>query len=81
MSELKEILFSKKVHTGYRTYFFDVKKSVDGDMYIVINESKKISENDFEHHKIMIFQEDFEKFADGLNETIQFAKDNGKPMS
>jgi len=72
MSELKESLFSKKVHAGNRTYFFDVKESVDGDKYIVMSESKKISENNFEHHKIMIFQEDLDKFANGLTEAIRF---------
>ena len=68
--ERKE-LFSEKVISGKRTYYFDVKESTDGIAYLVIDESKKIDGN-YEHNRIMIFEEDILKFNQGYKKTIKF---------
>jgi hypothetical protein len=65
--------FSKSVKAGKRTYFFDVKSTKGNDFYITITESKKQSDDGaatFMKHKIFLYKEDFEKFAEGLMETI-----------
>lgn len=72
----KEEIHSKAVRAGKRTYFFDVKSTRRNDYYLTITESKKRYHKDgrffYEKHKIFLYKEDFEKFVDGLNETIEF---------
>lgn len=72
----RDEIFSKAVKAGKRTYFFDVKTTRGSDLYITLTESKKRFEKDtnkfsYEKHKIFLYKEDFEKFVEGLNETIQ----------
>lgn len=73
-------LFSKSVRAGKRTYFFDVKSTKGSEYYLTITESKKRFGADgkffYEKHKIFLYKEDFEKFSEGLNETIQYIKEN-----
>lgn len=73
-------IFSKAVRAGKRTYFFDVKSTRNDDYYITITESKKHINDDgthrFEKHKLFLYKEDFEKFSDGLEEVINYIKDN-----
>ena len=68
---VNENVFSKRVRAGKRTYFFDVKatKSVK-DFYIIITESRRVSEEKYEKHKLFLYKEDFEKFAEALTETV-----------
>jgi hypothetical protein len=74
-SDHREI-FSKAVRAGKRTYFFDVKATRRNDYFLTITESKKRFQKDgrfyFEKHKIFLYKEDFEKFADGFQEVIEF---------
>jgi len=73
----REEVFSKKVRAGKRTYFFDVKATRSNDYYVTITESKKrLEDGVFIKHKIFLYKEDFEKFVEGLNGTIDFIKDN-----
>ena len=73
-------LFSKPVRAGKRTYFFDVKSTRGNDYYLTITESKKRFGEDgkffYEKHKIFLYKEDFEKFADGFHEAIEYIKEN-----
>lgn len=72
----REEIFSKAVRAGKRTYFFDVKATRRNDYYLTITESKKRFNRDgksfYEKHKVFLYKEDFEKFADGLKEVIDF---------
>ncbi len=75
-TERKEEVFSRRVRAGKRTYFFDVKATKsEKDFYITITESKKIAEDEFKKHKIFLYKEDFEKFADALAEAVDFVHD------
>lgn len=72
----REEVFSKKVRAGKRTYFFDVKATRSNDYYLTITESKKrLEDGVFVKHKIFLYKEDFEKFAEGLNETVSYIKE------
>lgn len=80
----RDEVFSKAVRAGKRTYFFDVKETKNGDMYLNITESKKRFNNDngkffYEKHKIFLYKEDFEKFTKGLNGIINFIETGEKP--
>lgn len=71
----REEVFSKKVRAGKRTYFFDVKSTRSNDYYITVTESKKrLEDGVFVKHKIFLYKEDFEKFAEGLTETVEYIK-------
>ena len=79
--ENAEDVYSKPVRAGKRTYFFDVKATKGGnDHYLTITESKRRTERDgsftYDKHKIFLYKEDFEKFAEGLQEAIAFIKEN-----
>ena len=74
----REEIFSKAVRAGKRTYFFDVKSTRGNDYYLTITESKKRFGDDgkffYEKHKLFLYKEDFEKFAEGLTEVIAHIK-------
>ncbi len=73
----RQEIFSETVRAGKRTYFFDVKSTRAGEYYLTITESKRRFNNDsgkffYEKHKLFLYKEDFEKFANGLTTTIGF---------
>ena len=74
MNEDREEVYSKAVKAGKRTYFFDVKATRNNDYYLTITESKKKFDKDgvssYEKHKIFLYKEDFEKFAEGLEDAV-----------
>jgi hypothetical protein len=79
-------IFSKAVRAGKRTYFFDVKSTKSDDYYLTITESKKRFSNEegkfhYEKHKLFLYKEDFEKFADGLTEVIDFITTGQRPVA
>lgn len=79
--EETEDVFSKPVRAGKRTYFFDVKSTRgQNDYYMTITESKRRQNPDgtftFDKHKIFLYKEDFEKFREGLDDVIEYIKDN-----
>lgn len=74
----REDIFSKPVRAGKRTYFFDVKSTRGNDFYITITESKRRIDDGgkfhYDKHKLFLYKEDFMKFAEGLQETIDYIK-------
>ncbi|MCK4879288.1 MAG: PUR family DNA/RNA-binding protein [Bacteroidales bacterium] len=81
----REEIHSKAVRAGKRTYFFDVKATRRNDYYLTITESKKRFNRDgkffYEKHKLFLYKEDFDKFADSLNEIITFIREaNPQPI-
>ena len=75
-SNYKDEIFTKRVRAGKRTYFFDVKATKsEKDFYITITESKRVGEDEYEKHKIFLYKEDFDKFADALMETVDYVQD------
>lgn len=73
---IKEEIYTKVVRAGKRTYFFDVKATRKEDYYLTITESKKRLGKEgkffYEKHKIFLYKEDFEKFAEGLKDAVTF---------
>ena len=83
----RDEIYSKPVRAGKRTYFFDVKATRNNDYYLTITESKKKLEKDGsqnnEKHKIFWYKEDFDKFAEGLDNAVAYIKAalNGETMA
>ncbi len=77
---VREEIFTKIVRAGKRTYFFDVKATRKDDYYLTITESKKRLGKEgkvfYEKHKIFLYKEDFEKFADGLRDAVAYIGDD-----
>lgn len=81
-------IYSKPVRAGKRTYFFDVKSTKgNNDFYLTITESKRKMESDgrfsYDKHKIFLYKEDFEKFAEGLQDAVNYIKSqclHGEPV-
>lgn len=77
-----DILYSKAVKAGKRIYYIDVKKDRHQEYYLSITESKRIhnGEDDlhpvFEKHKIFLYREDLEKFAEAFMAAADYTKRN-----
>lgn len=74
----KEEIYTDKLTKGNRTYFFDIKKSESGDLYLKISESKKTASG-FEHHRLMIFDEDLKDFVETLKKSLTKFKELKEP--
>lgn len=77
----KSEIYSKAVRAGKRTYFFDVKSTKDGNLYLTVTESKRRLRHDgngffYEKHKVFLYKEDFIKFSDGLAEVVDYIRKN-----
>ena len=79
-SKFNQEIYSKVVRAGKRTYFFDVKSTRSDEYYLTITESKKrFGENGkfhYEKHKIFLYKEDFEKFAESLQDIVDYIHEN-----
>jgi hypothetical protein len=78
----RDEIYSEKVKAGTRTYFFDVKATRSNDYYLTITESKKRFKEDgftYEKHKIFLYKEDFNKFMEALNNTVNHVKNELMP--
>ena len=64
-------IFSEKVVTSRRTYYFDVKETKDGAKYLVIGELTQVG-NELERHRVMVFEESLDLFMDGLDKAVEF---------
>lgn len=76
-SESRDEVYSIPIRAGKRTYFFDVKSTRNNDYYLTITESKKVENEgsrNYEKHKIFLYKEDFEKFTEGLENTLAYIR-------
>ena len=75
-NNIKNDIFSKKIRAGKRrTYFFDVRSTKSSDFFLTITESKKhFNDESYDRHKIFIYKEDFNKFVEALQETVDYIK-------
>lgn len=72
--ENKRTVKTSSVKIGKRTYFFDVKTTANGDYFLVISESRRTPEGNYEKHKIFLYEEDFYKFSHAYDEIMEFMK-------
>lgn len=66
-------IFSEKFVTNRRTYFFDVKETKEGAMYLVIGELTQVG-SDTERHRVMVFEENLDSFVDSLVKAVEFVR-------
>jgi hypothetical protein len=69
----RDEVFSRRVRAGKRTYYIDVRSTRSGnDYYLTITESKRGGDSEHEKFKIFLYKEDFEKFRQAFNESLEF---------
>ena len=62
---------SKIVKAGSKTYFFDINRTKEGKLYLVITESRFKGEGEErERSSIFVFQENAQKFASAVSEMV-----------
>lgn len=81
MPNEKDIIYTKCIKSGRRIYYLDVKKDNRDELFLVVTESKRITDDNaaaisFEKHKIFLYPKDFDAFVDALNETLKFIQEN-----
>ncbi|MFO7789530.1 MAG: DUF3276 family protein [Bacteroidota bacterium] len=77
----RQEIFTRVAKAGRRTYFFDVKQTRKGDLYLTITESKKFYDkkkdsHHFKKHTIFLYREAFDDFYDALDGVVNFINDN-----
>ncbi len=82
-TNFRENVFTSSVRAGKRTYYFDVKETKNGEKYITVTERKRRYNEDgsykVEKHKIFLYKEDFDKFADALDDVIEYVETGKMP--
>jgi hypothetical protein len=70
-------VFSTRLVKNERTYFFNVKENIRGDIFLNIVESKGLPDSDrFIRQSIIIYQEDLGEFLKELQKSLDFIKRN-----
>lgn len=67
-------LFSSKMMTEKRTYFFNIKENRYGDLFLNLVESKKNSSDGFERQSLIVFEEDLQQFVSEFQKSLDFIK-------
>ena len=70
-------IFSEKLVTSRRTYYFDVKETKDGSKYLVIGELTQMG-SEMERHRVMVFEESLDLFMEGLDKAVDFIMNNNR---
>ena len=77
MGERGEV-FSSKLIKNDRTYFFNVKENVFGDLYLNVVESRPTEvEGRFLRQSIIVYQEDLGEFVKEFEKSLDYIKMNG----
>jgi hypothetical protein len=71
-------LFTTEISLDNRTYFFNVKENRTGDVFLQVVESKNTEGAGFDRHAIVVFEDDMQKFLQGLESTLKFIEKNRK---
>lgn len=71
-------LFTTEISLDNRTYFFNVKENRTGDVFLQVVESKNMEGTGFDRHAIVVFEDDMQKFLQGLESTLKFIEKNRK---
>lgn len=67
-------VFSSRLVTGDRTYFFNVKENVYGDLFLNIVESKGMegTSEKFIRQSIVVYQEDLGEFVKEFQKSLDY---------
>lgn len=76
---MNETIHTKTINTKSRSYFFDLKKSGNGDLYFTVSESKKKKDGGgFERGSVMVFADNSAEFFAVLDEIRERMEGKGE---
>ena|ERR1700676_1365217 len=70
---------SVKVSAGYRTYFLDLERHGEYGVCLVMSESKRLTDHQFERHRIIVDNEHLEGFVAALQKLLNESGLMGSP--
>lgn len=68
-------LYSTRVLSDKRTYFFNVKENRRGELFLNIVESQRHGEEGYERRSIIVYEESLAEFVDSFNKAVGFIRD------
>ena len=71
-------LFSERVRAGQRTYFFDVRESSKGNLYLTLSESRPTEGDSFERTRITVFNDHLQDFVQAMGKALDFIEGTGQ---
>ena len=77
----QQIVYTKTLKAGKRTYFFDVKETSGGEYYLSLTESKRFfdkMEGNFFYKKrsLFLYKENMKEFLNNLNDIVNYIDEN-----
>lgn len=63
----KQTLHTEQLKTKSMTYFLDLKSSEKAGPYLVLTQSKKDREGNFQNNRVIIFSSDFKDFMESFD--------------
>ncbi|MGE5392767.1 MAG: DUF3276 family protein [Candidatus Saccharibacteria bacterium] len=80
MQEFSAPLFSTKVSSGRRTFFFDVKATKEDKPFLKITESS-VKDGEKKRINLMVFDSEIPEFVAALSQAADFASQHNKANS
>jgi len=74
-------LFSERVRAGQRTYFFDVRESSKGSLYLTLCESRLTNDDTYERARITVFDSNLQDFVQAMGKALDFIEGSGQPSA
>lgn len=74
-------VYSTKLVRSDRTYFFNVKENLYGDLYLNIVESKQADNGRFLRQSVLVYQEDIGEFVREMQKSLDYLKVHAKKVS
>jgi len=68
--EITNLLHTEQVIGTRRSFFIDLKKSVNGTNYLSITQSQKVDEENKEYTKIVLFENEIARFSEALMRSL-----------
>jgi len=78
---MQDELYSERLSAGQRTYFFDIKQTPNGDMYLNITESKLGKDGQRERRDIRVFDDHIAEFAEAFQRAAKELEPKQAPDS
>lgn len=74
--EKKNLLHTERVNSKGKCVFMDLKVTEKGSHYVILTESRKVADNQYERNNIVLFQEDVQKFGEAFTRILMRFKKN-----
>jgi hypothetical protein len=78
----ENVVFSRTIKAGKRVYYLDVRRNRRDELFVVLTESRKITDPEdesyfqLERNKIFLYKEDFDPFITCLIDVVEFVNQN-----